>query len=194
MEIEKEMKLFMDNCGGEDLIRYLIKEDGILNWQSIELNPIITYSPKHMENAKIAGIAYWNGINYNIIVSEQDFNNSSFEEWVNYLMEMGEYDSISHALLDHHKAIIVSSKEMAESEEKTWEEIVSEVIYGTRSNNFEELVEQDTIIKEIDMLSKIFDALLSSGGSSVVSDYNSSKQKKHHRTPTFDPAWQKKWA
>lgn len=194
MDIKYEMQSFMNNCGGEDLIRYLIKEDGIVNWKTIELQPVVAYSPKHMDSAVIAGIAYWKGTAYEIIVAEQDFNNPVFEEWINYLMEMGHYDTVAHALLDHHKAIVVSSREMAESETKSWEEIVTEVIYGTRKNNFEESIKTDTIIKEIDMLSKIFDALLSSGGSSVVTDYNNSKAQNKKRSPTFDTEWQKRWA
>ena len=159
MEVEKALHDMMNNCGGEDLLRYLIKEDGYNNWKTVKLLPIVAYSPSHLDNAIVCGIAYWNGIGYNILHSEFEYESEIFQDWVDYLMEMGEYQTTSEALLDHHRAIIANDIVIKQAENTSWEEVISQVIYGTLSNNFYKATNTTNLSPQFDFLNSLMDAL-----------------------------------
>ena len=40
MKMPDDLIEMMENCGGEDLLRYLLKEDGMINWETISLYPL----------------------------------------------------------------------------------------------------------------------------------------------------------
>ena len=117
MKMPDDLIEMMENCGGEDLLRYLLKEDGMINWETISLYPIVAYSPPHMDEAILIGIAYWDGVHFNILHSEYEFEDHPiFDNWVKYLMEMGiNYKNEAEALLDHHRAIIAIKRDIKEA-------------------------------------------------------------------------------
>ena len=153
MQINVELDNLIESCGGEDLLRYLIKDDGLENWKTVKFNPIIAYSPKHMDKAVICGIAYWNGKNYKIIHSEDLWAYESLNLWVQSTMISEGHDYEAEALLAHNKALIVTPGELEENEIKSWEKIMMEVIYGFRSNNYIKANSKE-ILKDFNLLSK----------------------------------------
>ena len=166
MQIDDEMAKAMQSFGGEDLIRYLLKDDGVQNWQTVKFHPIITYSPLHMDSAELAGIAYWDGVRYNIAYSEESFLNGRLNEWLEKVMDFENHDSEAEALLSHNVAIIATSKEIDESEMLGWEEIISEVLYGYRSNNYTTTnqiknTNHNNISVDMNLLTSFFDILSS---------------------------------
>lgn len=162
MEIDKEFENLIESCGGEDLLRYLMKDDGVEDWETVKLNPIVAYSPNHMDKAFICGIAYWNQYNYNIIHSDELDDYKPLQNWVFNMMEKHSYQWEAEVLLNHSKAIIVTDIEMKESKRKSWEKIVLEVIYGFRSTNYMTInsTEQFYNNSTIDSLTSFFDILM----------------------------------
>ncbi|HAI41207.1 MAG TPA: hypothetical protein DCM40_25420, partial [Maribacter sp.] len=99
MDVKEELYHLMESCGGEDLIRYLLKYDGVIDWETITLNPIVAYSPNHMEGAIVCGIAYWNGYDFQIIHSEESFDNNNLQELVNSVSISQNFEFGAEALL-----------------------------------------------------------------------------------------------
>ena len=191
MEIKVELDNLIESCGGEDLLRYLIKDDGLENWQKVELNPIIAYSPKHMEKAIVCGIAYWNGVNYQIIHSEDLWAYESLNLWVQSTMISEGHDYEAEALLAHNKALIVTQKELKDNEKKSWEKIVMEVVYGFRGNNYSP-VNSTEILRDFNLLSSFFDILLDVQNYTRLDNLNSTKKIK--KSLDFPEDWKNKWA
>lgn len=191
MQIKVELDNLIESCGGEDLLRYLIKDDGLENWQTVELNPIIAYSPKHMEKAIVCGIAYWNGANYQIIHSEDLWAYESLNLWVESTMISEGYNFEVEALLAHNKALIVTQRELKESEKNSWEKIVMEVVYGFRGNNYSP-VNSKEILKDFNLLPSFFDILLDVQNYTSLDNINSTKKIK--KSLDFPEDWKNKWA
>ena len=161
MDIESEMQNLMDACGGEDLIRYLLREDGVFNWETINLHPIVAYEPKHMNKAMVCGIAYWDGLKFNIIHSEEKFGNSTLQEWVNSITISKNYEYSVEALLSLNRAIVVTPQVKNDSERMSWEAIELEVIYGYRSNNYSYYKkEPSSALHHMPNIGNLFDILL----------------------------------
>ena len=191
MQIKVELDNLIESCGGEDLLRYLIKDDGLENWQTVELNPIIAYSPKHMEKAIVCGIAYWNGVNYQIIHSEDLWAYESLNSWVNTIMDFEGHHFEVEALLAHNKALIVTKRELKDNEKKSWEKIVMEVVYGFRGNNYSP-VNYTEILKDFNLRSSFFDILLDVQNYTKLDSVNSTKKIK--KSLDFPEDWKNKWA
>ncbi len=191
MQVKKEMDDLIESCGGEDLLRYLIKEDGLENWKTVNFNPIVAFSPKHMERAIVCGIAYWDGVNYQIIHSEDLWAYESLSIWVNSIMDYEGHKFEAEALLAHNKALIVTNKELRESEKKSWEKIVMEVVYGFRGNNYSKLNSTE-MLKDFNLLSSFFDILLDVQNYTKLDKINSTK--KINKSLDFPEDWKNKWA
>jgi len=187
----------MKNCGGEDLLRYLLKDDGMINWETIPLHPIIAYSPSHMDTAILIGIAYWDGIQFNILHSEYEFEDHLiFDNWVKYLMEMGNnYENEAEALLDHHRAIIAIKRDIQEANKIGWESLISEVIYGIRSTRYEKTNKITLHSHHNEMVDVLFEAMFN------IQNFNEVIQSNYQKlTPPnisedgFSEGWQLDWA
>tara|TARA_R110001592_G_scaffold333817_4_gene617857 strand:+ start:1773 stop:2348 length:576 start_codon:yes stop_codon:yes gene_type:complete len=190
MQINVELDNLIESCGGEDLLRYLIKDDGLENWKTVKFNPIIAYSPKHMDKAVICGIAYWNGKNYKIIHSEDLWAYESLNLWVQSTMISEGHDYEAEALLAHNKALIVTPGELEENEIKSWEKIMMEVIYGFRSNNYIKANSKE-ILKDFNLLSSFFDILLDVQNNTLLDSVNTTK--KIRKSLDFPEDWKNKW-
>jgi len=190
MQVEDELNNLIEACGGEDLLRYLIKEEGVEDWESVTLNPIIAYSPTHMPKALICGIAYWNGTQYQIIHSEDMWEVDNLNVWLNRTMSMEGFRLEAEALLAHNKAIIVTEKEMGESNNKSWEKIITEVMYGFRPNNYG-FKSKQSINHDFNLLSSFFDILLDVKNSSQL--INPNKSTSERRNLDFPEEWKNEW-
>lgn len=160
MDIMKELNDLMESCGGEDLIRYLLKDDGVIDWETITLNPIVAYSPNHMDRAMICGIAYWNGYDFQIIHSEETFDNNNLQELVNSVSLSQNFEFGAEALLSLNRAIIATPDVIETSRRMSWEAIVLEVIYGYRSNNYTKHINTTTRVHNLSSLGNLFDILM----------------------------------
>lgn len=160
MDIIEELHHLMESCGGEDLIRYLLKEDGVRNWETITLHPIVAYSPNHMDRAIICGIAYWNGFDFQIIHSEESFENANLEELVDSVTMSHNFEFGAEALLSMNRAIIATPEVIKASKRMSWEGIVLEVIYGYRSSNFNKHINSTSKVSDLSSLGNLFDILM----------------------------------
>jgi len=197
MEMPDDLIEMMENCGGEDLLRYLLKEDGMINWETIPLYPIVAYSPPHMDGAILIGIAYWDGIQFNILHSECEFeDHPTFDKWVKYLMEMGtNYENEAEALLDHNRAIIAVKRDMKEANKIGWEALLSEVIYGIRPTRYQKTNKINLHTPHNEMIDVLFEAMFD------IQNFNEVMQSYHQNlTPPetsengFPQEWQVDWA
>lgn len=161
MNIKKEMQDLLDSCGGEDLLRYLLKDEGVEDWETVILHPIVAYSPPYMSMAEICGIAYWNGVKFEIIHSEEIISHANFERWIESVMEERGLAYEAEALLEENRAIIATPQIIDEvvKGNKSWEGVVLEVMYGYRANNFGTRKTYN-LSNEISMLSSFFDILM----------------------------------
>jgi hypothetical protein len=142
--LKTEMANLFDSCGGEDLVRWLLKDDGIINWDTIKLYPIIAYSPKHLDCPIAIGFAHKVEGDFRIVHAEFDFDsNPIFQEYVDYLLEMGGYKEPIEALIDHKKALIADDNDIIDGELLGWKTIMNQVIKGVRDNNEDKLIEVD---------------------------------------------------
>ena len=197
MKVPHDITEMMKNCGGEDLLRYLLKEDGMINWETISLHPIIAYSPSHMDEAILIGIAYWDGVQFNILHSEYEFEDHLiFDNWVKYLMEMGNnYENEAEALLDHHRAIIAIKRDIQEANKIGWKSLISEVIYGIRPTRYEKTNKITLHSHHNEMVDVLFEAMFN------IENFNEVIQSNYQKlTPPdisedeFSEGWQLDWA
>ncbi len=198
MDYKVEMEKIMDACGGEDLLRYLIKEDGVINWDSITINPIVAYSPRHMDRAIMVGCAYRHGNSFHILHSAYDFTeHPKFERWVNYLMEMDEtYEMPAEALLDHNRAIIATEMDIDDAQMTSWEDIVKEVIDGERPNRYDSTSSSPLFDSEHDMADVLFDALfgLKNFIELITQETDVTLEVETSDIEDFNMDWQEEWS
>ena len=198
MDIKKEMVKVMDSCGGEDLLRYLMKDDGVINWDKLPINPIVAYSPVHLDKAIIIGLAYRHNGKFHIIHSEYEFlNHGKFNEWVEYLMEMDErYENPSQAVLDHRRAIIATEMDIDDAEICSWEEIIREVIDGNRPTRYGDKSYSSAFDSEYDMADVLFDALfgLQQFIEMIMVDDSVELEAEIEDSDDFDEEWKNEWA
>tara|TARA_Y100000310_G_scaffold339555_1_gene432573 strand:- start:4116 stop:4739 length:624 start_codon:yes stop_codon:yes gene_type:complete len=142
--LKTEMANLFDSCGGEDLVRWLLKDDGVIDWDTIKLYPIIAYSPKHLDNPIAIGFTHKVEGDFRIVHAEFDFDSKPiFQEYVKYLLEMGNYKEPIEALIDHKRALIADDNDILDGELLGWKTIMNQVIKGIRDNNENKLIEVD---------------------------------------------------
>tara|TARA_R110000851_G_scaffold37876_7_gene97567 strand:- start:14463 stop:15071 length:609 start_codon:yes stop_codon:yes gene_type:complete len=190
MQVKEDFDNLIESCGGEDLLRYLIKDEGVENWETVTLNPIIAYSPTHMDSAVICGIAYWNGSKFEIIHSEELWEFDSLNAWLNNTMAREGFRLEAEALLAHNKAIIVTEKEIEENNTKTWEKIITEVVYGFRGNNYG-IKKSKSLNDDFNLLASFFDILLDVKNNSQIMNDNQSIGRVVDLD--FPTEWKNKW-
>lgn len=205
MEVKKELNKFLDSCGGEDLIRWLLKDDGYVNWQSMSLMPIVAWSPPHMKEPLIVGVAVkgYPEDTPEILVSAQEFpKNASFDKWVRYLMERGEYEEPAEALLDHNRAIIASEVDIMDAEMIGWKVVLQEVIDCERNNGIDgdwgpdELT--DEMLDEFSLLGGMLEFMMDTlGMGDEYRDFAQSLERVHEvkmqDEELFPPSFSKEW-
>ena len=190
MNIKEALEIMIESCGGEDLLRYLIKDEGVENWEEVKLNPVVAYSPKYMGGATLCGIAYWNGRQFKIIHSEELMEFELLNRWLNLIMTNEQLDFEAEALLKHNTAIIVTDVEMEDHKSKSWEQIIIEVLYGHRSSNYTSDT-NTSIIKNYNLLESYFDKLLGDRKGEPAKEVY--KPAKLQPVLDFPLEWKKKW-
>lgn len=202
--IDDEMEEVLDSCGGEHLLRWLLKDDGITNWETIKLYPIVAYMPQYLKGPIVVGITHKIGNQFRVIHVEYDYSNySAFEKYLNYLLEMGDYQDPVEALLDHKKAILVDDEDIQDGLLIGWKRILEQVIAGVRDNKEDNIVNLDYYDELIDKLitnqkSKTFD-LMSNLEDIVTKILNLDFEKEvvlidSEDIEDFDDTFQNQWA
>ena len=173
------------------------KDDGVVNWEKLPINPIVAYSPTHMENAIVIGLAYRHNGKFHIIHSEYEFPKyEKFNEWIEYLMEMDEsYDMPAEAVLDHHRAIVATEMDIDDAHMISWEEIIKEVIDGERPTRFSEEAQNPIYDSEYDMAEVLFDALfgLKQFIEMIIDDEEIVLEAEITDADDFDEGWKQDW-
>ena len=202
--IDDKMEQVLDSCGGEDLLRWLLKDDGITNWETIKLYPVVAYMPQYLKEPIVVGITHKIGHEFRVIHVEYDYSNySGFEKYLNYLLEMGDYQDPVEALLDHKKAILVDDDDIQDAFLIGWKVILEQVIAGVRDNKEDNIVNLDYYESSLDNLSSnqkssAFD-LMSNLEDIVTKILNLDFEKEvvlidSHETEEFDDTFQNQWA
>jgi len=158
MELNDSLQKFIDSCGGEDLIRYLLKDEGKDNWENLILHPIVAWSPPHIDNPIVVGIS----VEGEVFSSKWDFGEyPDFQNWINYIMEMGKYESPIDALIDHKRAIIPDEEDMMDAELMGWKKVMQQVIDGERVSI---LMDNDEFTHEVESFFNIIADFMTSTG------------------------------
>ena len=192
MSVERDFAVFIESLGGEDLLRWLMKDDGIKNWSEITLYPIISYHPHLLKKPIVVGVGTLasDGQCSQILADEWDFEHlPEFQEYVNYLMEMGDYTSPLQALSDHNRAMILNEIDMIDSNERGLTAIMMEVIEGKRANGITDSI---SFIKDgfefehrgIDTFFTFLAEILDVSNHSPI----------NFKDEIFSTTWQTKWA
>ena len=118
MSVERDFAVFIESLGGEDLLRWLMMDDGIMDWSDATLYPIISYHPQLLRKPIVVGVGTLtsDGRCSKILADEWDFEHlPEFQDYVDYLMEMGNYNTPLQALSDHNRAMILNEIDMIDS-------------------------------------------------------------------------------
>ena len=189
MSVERDFAVFLESMGGEDLLRWLMKTDGIDDWQRVPLYPIVAYSPEHLPKPIVIGVASHAYGWCNIMAQEWDFEHlPSFQDYVDYLVEMGDYNTPVSALQDHNKAMILNEVDMIDAQERGIETVMMEVINGQRPNGFANTEEwehgEDFNTEGIEMLFSFIADILNDAFNPIV----------EAQDDDFNNDWQNSWA
>ena len=202
--LRNEMDNLFDSCGGEDLVRWLLKDDGVIDWQTIELYPIVAYSPNHLDDPIAIGFTHKVEGDFRIVHAEFDFESRpKFQKYVSYLLKMGGYNEPMEALMDHNRILIADDEDIMDGELLGWKSIMNQVLEGVRNNNQKKLMEVDYYdIKEqmltnseeeifnhfIDLFDKLFMQIVENTKSTPTIDYS------NPTSTTYDEDFKEKWA
>jgi len=138
--------------GGYDKLREEMKMAGYMDWKTAQFYPIIAWFPDYMDNADVVGIAVRNGYSFTILYGRTITPHDKVNSWYEYVSLHDNYESITEALLDHHKAIIATEIDYAENDlGRSWEEIIQGVIDGVRATKYD-INDDDFLINSIDSI------------------------------------------
>lgn len=158
-KVFNELNKFIELCGGEDTVRWIAKCNGLKNWKTTKIHPIIAWNNKYIERPLVVGIAIRVKDNYQIIASIENFKNIDFKEWIDEISDGKSYFDIAKGLLDNKNAIIASETDIIDGEIIGWNYVINQVKEGTRSNGFDK-IENENNKTEFDMDLKEFDELI----------------------------------
>jgi hypothetical protein len=138
MEFDAKERLdeIAEEMGGESILREQMRLAGYRNWSSATLYPVVAWFPQYMDEPDVVGIAVRNGFSFNLVYGCRKTPNDGLNEWYAYVSLHDNYESLTEALLDHHKALIATEVDMADAFESTWLEIGEEVIAGLRPTKY----------------------------------------------------------
>ena len=194
MNIKKDFEELLNDCGGEDLIRYLLQDDGVSDWETVVLHPIVVYSPSHMDSAEIGGICYWDGVGFSIIHSESLYESDNLNLWIESVMEKENYEYEVEVFFHMNRAIVATPQVIDYSMNKSWERIVLEVMYGYRSSNYNINISATPSsfgdFTSVDSIANFFDILLD-----VKENLSSMRVSKSVKNgPEFSDKFKEQWA
>ena len=141
-----------EQIGGYDKLREEMKMAGYKDWKTAEFYPIVAWFPDYMDDADVVGIAVRNGYSFTILYGRTNTPHDKVNSWYEYVSLHDNYESITEALLDHHKAIIATEVDYAEIDNGiTWKDIVQSVIDGVKPTKYD-INDDDFLINSIDSL------------------------------------------
>lgn len=187
MELNDSLQKFIDSCGGEDLIRYLLKDEGNDNWENLILHPIVAWSPPHIDEPIVVGIS----VEGEVFSSKWDFNEyPEFQKWIDYIMEMGKYDSPIDALIDHKRALIPDEEDIMDAEMMGWKKVMQQVLDGERIST---IMDNEEFTTELESFFSIIDHFMTTIG------YTNINKNIHHKaesdeTEDFSNEFKLDWA
>ena len=186
MSMERDFAVFIESVGGEDLLRWLMRDEGMVNWDVAPLYPIVAYEPKYLTKPIVIGVATKTFDRWDIMAQEWDFEHlHDFQKYVDYLMEMGGYESPLEALLDHNRAIILNEIDLLDAKERGLIILMTEVVNGVRIDEFQN--QNESLNFEVEGL-EMFITIISN----LLDDHNTPKIELED--DSFNHVWQKNWA
>tara|TARA_R110001632_G_scaffold172535_2_gene291903 strand:- start:18 stop:713 length:696 start_codon:yes stop_codon:yes gene_type:complete len=152
LDARQKLNAIADEVGGFEELREKLRLSGILDWETAEFYPIISWFPDYMDEPDVIGIAVRNGYSFFILYGRTNTPHDRVNSWYDYVSMYDEYESITEALLDHHKAIIATEVDYADNRSgKSWTAIVQEVIDGIRPTKFD-INDDDFLLNSIDSI------------------------------------------
>ena len=170
------------------MIRWLLKDDGWETWDTLPLRPVVAWNPSKLNTPIIVGIA----VEGELFASKWEFPEYlEFQEWVDYLMEMDNYNSPVEALLDHKMALIPTEEDIMAADIMGWQSVMEEVIEGSQENTNTSVIDDDSI-DEISTFFGLLDSVMGSFG--FMPSYNSRVFKvETAEDAKFSKNFQNKW-
>lgn len=142
----KRMREIAKTVGGLEALRMKMKQFGYEDWDTLTFYPIVAYFPRYMVQPDVLGIAIRNGFSFKVIFGCITTDYQELNEWFRYVCLHDNYDHMTEALLDHHKAMIATEVDWADAELMGWDMVLQEVIDGIRPTKFD--VDDDDFLVE----------------------------------------------
>ena len=121
----------------EDSVRNFARGQ-LRNWKTCDLYPVVGYSPEHMDDPEIIGVAAVGSPRNNKVSSValyaiEEHLPDKLIDWIDDVMEVGDgLDCVCEIMLAYHRAVIPVSGETLWD----YENLFTEVLNGTRSTNY----------------------------------------------------------
>ncbi len=179
-DARERMDEIAEDMGGEPLLREQMRMAGYRDWETAMFYPVIAWFPQYMNEPDVLGIAVRNGFSFNVLFGCVNTPHQELNEWYSYVSLHDNYESVTEALLDHHKAFIATEVDMADAYASSWRELGEEVIAGIRPTKFninDDDFLQDSFIFDIpaieqsslDLFQTLMDSLRNLGIGSEIS-------------------------
>ena len=209
-----KMDEIAQQIGGYPQLRMEMRNAGFMEWNTAKFYPVVAWFPEYMDEPDVVGIAIRHGYSFSILYGRTITPHEKVNKWFDYVSLHDNYNSITEALLDHHKAIIATEIDFAEIDNgKTWTDLVQEVIDGIRPTKYD-INDDDFLIDSIDVINfsdaetwlsehesfrVLFNALKNLGvGDINSSSFESSKSEEKDLVlfsgDKFDEEFQNEWA
>ncbi len=137
LNANQRMSEILRPLGGEEGLRKKLRTHGYSNWNTISFYPIIGYFPKYMDSCDVVGVAVRSNYSFKIVYGCITTDYQGVNEWYSYVSLHDDYNSLTEALLDHHKAMIATEVDMQDAKLRSWESILEEVHDGVRRTKYD---------------------------------------------------------
>lgn len=137
LNAHERMQEIAQDIGGLEALRFKLKSYGFKEWETLTFYPVVAYFPRYMDAPDVLGIAIRNGFSFKIVFGCIISNHDALNDWFRYVCLHDNYDHMTEALLDHHKALIATEVDLSDAERIGWESVIQEVIDGIRPTKFD---------------------------------------------------------
>lgn len=154
MSIEDQHEAFIERNGGIGVFRWIIEQDGVPNYNNIQLYPIIAWNEYHHDDVVVIGSAYRHDEYFVVINYEEDYRYfpERLQVWIEDVMDLNDYSNVVELFRDNHLiAIFDENMEMMVEwygEKMGIENIISLASYKNNILFEEEIINEGEIIRD----------------------------------------------
>lgn len=133
-KVYQELDKFIEYCGGEETVRWIVRRIGSKNWETTKIHPIVAWNEEYTQSPVIIGIAIKVEDKFQIIASVQKSDVVDYNQWIKSISNEEVYFDVASALLNNNNAIIASETDIIDGEILGWEHVLNQVVENKRSN------------------------------------------------------------